>query len=84
MSKLKCVIHYKHLDTYRDSLTVLSEKKLKKFNDSRDARQTSGGDYLHREQVEGIPENLNPEKHAAHRKCYQKFTQAVSVLKRKT
>ena len=84
MSKLKCVIHYKHLDTSTDSLTALSEEKLKKLNDSRDARQTLGGDYLHREQVEGIPEILDPEKHAAHRKCYQKFTQAVSVLKRKT
>ena len=61
----------------------MSEEKFKKLNNSRDARQTLGGDYLQREQVKGIPEILDPEKHAAHCKCYHKFTQAVSVLKGK-
>ena len=37
--------------------------------------------HIHNEQINGVPEILDPEKHGAHRLRFQKFTNAVSVLK---
>ena len=83
MSKFKCVIHYKHLDTTNDSLAALNQQILMKLKESKDAGNSLGGDHVHNEQINSVPEILDPEKHGAHRVCCQKFTNAVSVLKRR-
>ena len=65
-------------------MTAPNQQTLKKLNESKDARNSLGNDHVHNEQIDGVPEILDPEKHGAHRVCYQKFTNAVSVLKRRT
>ena len=50
---------------------------MKKLKESKDARNSLGGDHVHNEQVNGVPEILDPEKHGAHRVCYQKTTKAI-------
>jgi hypothetical protein len=84
MSKLKCVIHYKHLGDNNEEITTLSEATFKKLQDSAEARRTLGGEYIHKEQIDNLPDSLDSETHGFHPECYQKFTNAVSVLKRKT
>ena len=83
MSKLKCIIHYKHLGDSNEEITTLNEGTFKKLQDSAEARRTLGGEYIHCEQIDNLPESLDCETHGFHRECYQKFTNAVSVLKRK-
>ena len=83
MSKLKCIIHYKHLGDSNEEITTLNEGTFKKLQDSAEARRTLGGEYIHYEQIDNLPESLDCETHGFHRECYQKFTNAVSVLKRK-
>ena len=43
-----------------------------------------GGAYLHQEQCDLIPQDLDVTHHGYHRQCYKKFTNAVSVAKRKS
>ena len=80
----KCVIHYKHLDETNDSLTALNRQTLKKLKESKDARNSLGGDHVHNKQINGVPEMLDPDKHGAHCVFYQKFANAMSVLKLRT
>ena len=84
MSELTCIIHYKHLNTAKDTITAVSEDTIKRLLESRDARYDLGSDYIHREQIDRIPEHFDGTKHGYHRQCYQKFTNAISVLKRKS
>lgn len=83
MSKLKCIIHYKHLDTTNEIITGVNEDTYKKLKESKGARLSLGGEYIHKEQIENLPSSFNAETQGFHRQCYQKFTNAVSVLKRK-
>lgn len=83
MSKLKCVIHYKHLGATNEIITAVNEDTFKKLQENKEARRTLGGEYIHKEQIDNLPSSLDSETHGFHRQCYQKFTNAVSVLKRK-
>lgn len=83
MSKLKCVIHYKHLGATNEIITAVNKDTFKKVQESKEARRTLGGEYIHKEQLDNLPSSLDSETHGFHRQCYQKFTNAVSVLKRK-
>ena len=38
MSKLKCIIHYKHLDTTNEIITAVNEDTYKKLQESKGAR----------------------------------------------
>eukprot|EP00112_Aurelia_sp_Birch-Aquarium-sp1_P008666 Seg1960.8 transcript_id=Seg1960.8/GoldUCD/mRNA.D3Y31 product="GTPase-activating protein and VPS9 domain-containing protein 1" protein_id=Seg1960.8/GoldUCD/D3Y31 len=84
MSKLICVVHYEHLGVCNEPLKLLNEETFKKLVESKDARCTLGASYFHKEQIESLPQCFDSDKHGFHRQCYQKFTNAVSVLKRKS
>lgn len=61
MSKLKCVIHYKHLGDNNEEITTLNEATFKKLQDSAEARRTLGGEYIHKEQIDNLPDSLDSE-----------------------
>ncbi len=80
---LHCVIHYPHLKIGNEEITALKESTYLTLINGRAARQALGGSYLHQDQCDSIPEILDTAKHGYHRQCYQKFTNAISVEKRK-
>eukprot|EP00794_Sanderia_malayensis_P013131 gene13131-14482_t len=84
MSNLICVVHYKHLSVCSEPLTPLNEETFKKLLESKDARCMLGASYLHKEQIESLPQFCVSGRLGFHRQCYQKFTNAISVLKRKS
>eukprot|EP00794_Sanderia_malayensis_P004459 gene4459-5052_t len=63
---------------------TLNEETFKKLLESKDPRCTLGASYLHKEQIESLPHFFESGRHGFHRQCYQKFTNAISVLKRKS
>ena len=77
---LRCVVQCKCLKLDTTNVTPLTEATYSQLLEAKRARITSGGAYLHREQCNLIPQDLDV---TFHRQCYQKFTNAVSVAKRK-
>ena len=61
MSKLKCIIHYKHLGDSNEEITTLNEGTFKKLRDSAEARRTLGGEFIHYEQIDNLPESRNAQ-----------------------
>ena len=80
---LYCVVHYSYLKSDHNEITRLKESTYSQLLAGRAARHVLGGAYLHQKQCDFVPEILDTEKHGYHRQCYQKFTNAISVAKRK-
>ena len=83
MCELKCIIHYKHLETSNEIITAVNEDTFKKLQESKGAQLTLGGEYIHKEQIDNLPSSFIAGTQGFHRQCYQKFTNGVSVLKQK-
>ncbi len=66
MSKLKCVIHYKHLGDNNEEITILNEATFKNLQDSAEARRTLGGEHIHKEQIDNLLYSLHSEMHGFH------------------
>ena len=47
-------------------------------------RQSLGGEYGNNKQCNGVPESIGEKELYYHRECYQKFTYAKTILKRKS
>ena len=80
---LRCVVHYKCLKVETTNVTPLTETTYSRLLEAKRACIALGGAYLHQEQCNLIPQDLDVTKDGFHRQCYQKFTNAVSVAKRK-
>lgn len=78
----KCLIHYDTIFT-TDKLTALSENALKTLIECKTIRESLGGENGHETQCRNIPEKANGKDYFFHRECYQKFTYAKALLKRK-
>ena len=64
-------------------MTRLSEVSFKTSTECKKIRESLGGENHHEDQCKGIPAVLNEESFYYHRECYQKFTYARALLKRK-
>ena len=64
-------------------MTRLSEVSFKTLTECKKIRESLGGENHHEDQCKGIPAVLNEESFYYHRECYQKFTYARALLKRK-
>ena len=83
MTDPACCIHYKNIK-YTDHLIRTSQTTLDTLIENKNIRVNLGGENHHPEQCCGIPDSK--EQHSElfyHRKCYQKFTYAKALLKRK-
>ena len=76
------IIHYDFLLT-SDKMTRLSEVSFKTLTECKKMRESLCGENHHEDQCKGIPAVLNEEPFYYHRECYQKFTYARALLKRK-
>ena len=81
MDQRSCIIHYDFITT--DQLIKVSQASLKTLTDSKEIRESLGQENHHEEQCNGIPEALGERSLFYHRECYQKFTFAKTILKKK-
>ena len=82
MYKCSCIIHYDFITT-SDQLIKVSQASYKVLTESKEIREWLGQENHHEEQCNGIPEALGENSRFYHRECYQKFTFAKTILKRK-
>ena len=78
-----CVVHCKYLKLESPNITLLKESTCSQSLEVSRQRTELDGAYLHQEQCDSIPKDLDVTKHRFHRQCWQKLTNAVSVAKRK-
>ena len=78
-----CIIHYDSLDTSGDKLIRPSERTFETLLECKKIRENLGGENHHIDQCSKIPENLGEIEYLYHRKCFQKFVYAKTLLKRK-
>ena len=77
---MACIIHYQQFDR-EQKLLVANENNFKKLIYAKKVRCEVGGQNLHQDQCDSIPESFKDGLHY-HRACYQKFIN-VYHLKRK-
>ena len=82
MGQCSCIIHYNSITT-SDQLIKVSQASLKTLSESKEICESLGQENHHEEQCNGIPEALGERPLFYHRECYQKFTFAKTILKRK-
>lgn len=80
---LNCVVHYCHLTHKSAAITPLKETTFRQVVEARNARLALGGNNLHKEQCDSIPDELDVNKHGYHRQCYGRFTNAISIAKKR-
>ena len=78
---MECVIHYDHIKT-SEKLTNGTLESLNNLKECKKIRETLSFENHHLEQCNGVPENYSSTTLYYHRECYQKFTYARN-LKRK-
>ena len=83
MSGITCLIHYSSIKT-TTTLTRASDASFQMLLEFKRIRQSLGGENGHDEQCNGVPESLGEKELYYHRECYQKFTYAKTILKRKS
>ena len=83
MSRLSCVIHYSHIESANSSVIAFKEETFQRLLEGKDAHEALGGDYMHKQQSESIPDIFDDQIHGYHRQCYQRYTNAIAVYKRK-
>ena len=71
---------YKCLKLETTNATSLTKATYSQLLQANRARIALGGAYIHQEQCNLIPQGLDVTKDGFHRQCYQKFTNAVSVV----
>ena len=82
MDQCSCIIHYDFITT-SNQLIKVREASLKTLTESKEIHGSLGQENHHEEQCNGIPEALGERSLLYHRECYQKFTFAKTILKRK-
>ena len=77
-----CQIHYDVFDKEGDSVIKLTELTFKRLKEAQKCRVELGGDNLH---VQGsrLPDSFD-ESFYYHKKCYKKFTMAISIHRKRT
>ena len=77
-----CVIHYNGYTEDDEKLLYLNQENYDRLLLAKQSRSELGGDNTHAEQGNSIPQSYD-DNLFYHRKCYQKYTKAISVLKTK-
>ncbi len=83
MTQASCCIHYQSINT-SDNLITASKNALETLIECKNIRTTLGGENHHIEQCSKVPEIIEGSSDFYyHRQCYQKFTYARALMKRK-
>ena len=66
-----CCCHYDGQSLY-DEINRLSESNLSRLIDAKKKREEIGGEHLHLNQIQQLPDSIDIEKHGIHsRPCYK-------------
>ena len=79
---MACIIHYENIN-HQNKTVKLSEQTLKTLQENKKIRNNLGRENAHIQQYNNIPDIFIDEL-AHHRECYQKFTYAKILLRRKS
>lgn len=72
VKKLNCIVHYKGQKSY-STIKKLSDVNINRILEAKDKREEIGGDNLHQEQINLIPETINLETDGIHLEpCYKR------------
>ena len=78
-----CIIHYPQLKLKnKNKLTSLTQTSFQTLKDAKNARIELGLDHLHQIQCDGVPDEFT-EGLGYHYECYNNFTRANSLLRKK-
>ena len=82
MARQACIIHY---DSIRASNNLIkaNDNTFETLLDRKKIRERLGGENYHAEQCRNLPEIFEENHYFYHRECYQKFTYAKALMKRK-
>ena len=81
---MECIVHYKNIK-FSKKLIAVTESSFKTLKESKRIREELGGENLHYEQSIKIPNEFKKYKLLFyHRECRAKFTNAQTLLKRKS
>ena len=78
---MSCIIHYNQFER-GEKLVDVTEQTFATLVECKSIRESLGGDNHHIQQCKFIPDTFNQEL-KYHRQCYQKFTYAKTLAKRK-
>ena len=62
---MECIVHYTNQISY-NKIKKLSDTNLEKINQAKLKRLEPGGAIVHKEQVDNIPDVINPDIHGVH------------------
>ena len=79
---MACIIHYENIN-HQNKTVKLSKQTLKTLEENKKVRNKLGRDNAHIQQCNNITDIFINEL-VYHRECYQKFTYAKTLLKRKS
>ena len=77
----KCIIYYDSIST-ANTLREVTVTTLSTLQNCKAIRENLGGDNLHHEQGNGIPEDLD-KQYYYHPECFKKYVYAKTLAKRK-
>ena len=77
----KCLIHYDTIQ-YSDNLIAIDEVRYAEIVSAKECRMKLGANHLHHEQVTRVPPGYKTGLFY-HRECYQNFTKARSLLRKR-
>ncbi len=80
--KRKCIVHYSSINT-SDYVVKGSEESYKTLIECQKIREKLGGENQHKEQCKSLGHDFEHSEIFYHRECFQKFTYAKTLLKRK-
>ena len=75
------IVHYNHINVTK-TLEEVTETSFNSLLENKQIRKTLGGENLHNEQCENVPETLEGQI-SVHPERYKKFSFAKKLLKRK-
>eukprot|EP00794_Sanderia_malayensis_P014842 gene14842-biopygen11931 len=80
--KLSCIVHYKIKESKYSNIKAISDIKKEKLYASKRLREELDGEKNHKDQCNGIPDEIDPNVHGIHLDpCYKKFVKILSDKK---
>eukprot|EP00794_Sanderia_malayensis_P006423 gene6423-7156_t len=80
--KLSCIVHYKIKESKYSNIKAISDINKEKLYAAKRLREELDGEKNHKDQCNGIPDEIDPNVHGIHLDpCYKKFVKILSDKK---
>ena len=74
------MVHYKNIKLENSNIIPLKDITYSQLCEAKKAREALGGAYLHQEQCDLIPQDLDVTHHGYHRQCYKNLPMLFQLL----